>query len=109
VLLEALTYCATLVMFSYVLVASGRLQHEMLLLACIPPVFLALIVGFTMSIYAWDSFGWPPVVVALALPAPAAWMLARRYTPRDLLISIYLAWTVGMVFALLAFRFPDRP
>jgi hypothetical protein len=46
-------------------------------------------------------------VVAPVLPLPAAWLLSRRYSPRDLVISIYLAWAVGMVCALVAFSFPD--
>jgi hypothetical protein len=106
-MLEGLTYFVTLVLFGFVIVAAARMQHDMLLLACIPPVFVALITGFTMAIYAGDTFGLPLVVVALLLPAPVAWQLARRYSARDLLISIYLAWAAGMVCALFAFSFPD--
>ena len=106
-MLEGLTYFATLVLFGFVIVAAARMQHDMMLLACIPPVFVALVVGFSMAVYAWEAFGVPLVAVALVLPCPAAWRLARRYSARDLLISIYLAWAVGMVFALVAFGFPD--
>jgi hypothetical protein len=104
---EGLTYFVTLVLFSFVVIATARMKHDMMLLACIPPVFVALISGFTMAIYAGDTFGLLLVVVALLLPAPAAWQLAKRYSPRDLLISIYLAWAAGMIFALMAFAFPD--
>jgi hypothetical protein len=106
-MLEALTYFVTLVLFGFVIVGAARMRHEMLLLACIPPVFVALVVGFTMAIYARDSFGLPLVAVALVLPWPAAWHLAKRFSARDLLISIYLAWAAGMVCALAAFAFPD--
>ena len=105
---EALAYLLTLALFSFVIVASARMRHEMLLLACIPPVFVASIVGFIMALYAGDVFGAAPTGAALVLGAPPGWWLARRFKPRDLLIAIYLAWAVALVVALIAFGFPDR-
>ena len=105
---EALVYLPTLALFSLVTVASGLMRHEMLMLACIPPVFVALIVGFVMAIYASDAFGLLPTGAALAVGAPPGWWLARRLQPRGLLIAIYLAWAVALVLALVAFGFPDR-
>ncbi len=105
---EALAYLLTLALFSFVIVGSARMRHEMLLLACIPAVFVALIVGFVMALYAGDTFGAAPTGVALILGGPPAWWLARRFKPRDLLIAIYLAWAVALVVALIAFGFPDR-
>jgi hypothetical protein len=46
-------------------------------------------------------------VGALVVPLPVAWRLGRIFTTRDLMIAIYLAWALGMVCALVAFRFPD--
>ncbi len=106
-LAEPAVYLATLLLFSFVVQAAARMQHDMLLLACIPPVFVALIMGFVMGIYAGESFGVVPVLVALALPWPLARLLGRRWTARDLLIAIYLAWAAGMVCALVGFGFPD--
>jgi hypothetical protein len=105
---EAVAYLLTLALFSFVVIASARMRHEMLLLACIPPVFVACIVGFVMALYASDTFGAAPTGVALALGAPPGWWLARRVQPRDLLIAIYLAWALALVVALIAFAFPDR-
>jgi hypothetical protein len=105
---EALAYLPTLALFGFVLVASALMRHEMLILACIPPVFIAMIVGFVMAIYAGDTFGWLPTGSALALGAPPGWWLARRLRSRDLLIAIYLAWAVALVLALIAFGFPDH-
>jgi hypothetical protein len=105
---EALAYLLTLALFSFVIVASARMRHEMLLLACIPPVFVALIVGFVMALYAGDTFGVGPTSAALAVGVPPGWWLARRFTSRDLLIAIYLAWAVALIVALVAFAFPDR-
>lgn len=105
---EALVYLPTLALFSFVIFASARMRHEMLLLACIPPVFVALIMGFVMTLYAADTFGSIATGVAVALGIPPAWMIARRVTSRDLLIAIYLAWAVALVLALVAFSFPDH-
>lgn len=105
---EVLAYLPTLTLFSFVIVASAMMRHEMLILACIPPVFVAMIVGFVMTIYAGDTFGWPTSATALAIGVPPGWWLARRLRSRDLLIAIYLAWTIALVLALVAFSFPDR-
>jgi hypothetical protein len=105
---EALAYLPTLALFSFVVVASGLMRHEMLILACIPPVFVAMIMGFVMAIYAGDTFGLLPTGSALVLGAPPGWLAARRLRPRDLLIAIYLAWAAALVLALVAFGFPDQ-
>jgi hypothetical protein len=107
-LAEALAYLLTLALFGFVIVASARMRHELLLLACIPPVFVALIVGFIMALYASDTFGMAPTLATLALGAIPGWWLARRFNPRDLLLAIYLAWAAALVVALIAFSFPDR-
>jgi hypothetical protein len=107
-LAEALAYLLTLALFGFVIVASARMRHDMLLLACIPPVFVALVVGFIMALYASDAFGMTPTGGALALGALPGWWLARRFNPRDLLLAIYLAWAAALVVALAAFSFPDR-
>ncbi|HEX4369044.1 MAG TPA: hypothetical protein VH023_19560 [Rhodopila sp.] len=105
---EALAYLPTLTLFGFVIIASAMMRHEMLILACIPPVFIAMIVGFVMAIYAGDTFGWPAAGAALAIGTPFGWWLARRLRSRDLLIAIYLAWSVALVLALVAFSFPDH-
>ena len=105
---EALAYLPTLALFGFVIVASALMRHEMLILACIPPVFVAMIVGFVMVIYAGDTFGLFPAAAALLIGAPPGWWLARQWKPRDLLIAIYLAWAVSLVLALIAFAFPDH-
>jgi hypothetical protein len=107
-LAEALAYLSTLALFSFVIVASGRMRHEMLILACIPPVFVALIVGFFMALYASDTFGMAPTGAALAVGGLPGSLLARRFNSRDWLVAIYLVWAVALAVALTAFSFPDR-
>ena len=105
---EALVYLATLALFSFVLLGSALIRHDMLLLASIPPVFVAMITGFVMALYAENRFGWPTTGAALLLGLPVAWWCSRRLSDRDLLIGVYLAWAVAMVLALVAFGFPDQ-
>jgi hypothetical protein len=106
-MLEGVTYFFSIAMFAFVISGTVYVRDETLILVCIPPMFVALVVGFVMWIYAMETFGLPMALAALAAPLPAAWFLGRRYTLRDLLIVIYLAWALGMVAALIAFRFPD--
>jgi hypothetical protein len=106
---EALAYLSTLGLFSFVVIGAALIRHEMLILVSIPPVFVALITGFIMAIYAWDNFGLLPVAAALILPLPPALWFGRRWSSRDMLIAMYLAWASGMILAVIAFSFPDRP
>jgi predicted PurR-regulated permease PerM len=85
------------------------MKHDMVVLACFPPVFVAMIMGFTMAVYAANAFGTPATGAAIAAAIPPGWWLARRLSPRELLIAIYLAWSVSLVLAFLALGFPDRP
>lgn len=105
---EPITYFTALVLFSFVIFATARVRHETLILACIPPMVVAVTVGFVMLIYAGDTFGWLAMIPALVLPLPVAWRLGPVCSTRDLLIAIYLAWALGMVVALVAFSFPDH-
>jgi len=106
-MLEEASYGVTLVLFSFVIFATVWVKHDMLLLTCIPPAFVAIVVGFVMWIYTYETFGLAEAVVGVLVPLPAAWKLSRWYSARDLVISIYLAWALGMVCALYAFSFPD--
>ena len=106
-LLEGATYFVTLALFAFVIFGTVYVRHETLILACIPPFFVAAIVGFIMWIYAFETFGLAEGLVAIAVPFPVARHLGQRFTVRDMLIVIYLAWALGMVCALFAFSFPD--
>lgn len=94
-------------LFWLVVLATARMRHDVLLVFCIPAVFVAIILGFSMGIYAWDRFGTAAAMVSPLLAWFGARTLARRYTERDLLIAIYLVWVFGLVAALLAIGFPD--
>lgn len=105
-MLKGAAYGMTVAMFSFVLYATVRVKDDILILACIPPAFVAAITGFVMWLYTFKAFGPVEALLAVLLPLPVAWALSRRYSARDLVISIYLAWTVGLVCALVAFKLP---
>ncbi len=106
---EGPIYFITVALFWLVLLSAARMQHDVFLVLCIPPVFFAVVLGFSMGIYAWDVFGLTQALVAPVAAWFGAGVLARRYVARDFLIAIYLVWAIGMVFALLAVSFPDGP
>lgn len=106
---ESLTYGVAISLFAFVVCAAGFVRHEMAILACIPPVFVALIAGFAMWGHLFGLAGISAGIVALLPGYPAARHLGRRFGTRDMLIAIYLAWTVGMVVARIGFSFPDVP
>ena len=83
------------------------MRQDLLLIACIPPEFVAIVMGFSLGIYAWDSFGTLQSAASPVLAWFGAREFGRRYQPRDLLVAIYLIWAVGLVFALMAVNFPD--
>ena len=106
-MLEGPVYFVTVTLFWLVVLATARMQHDVLLVFCIPAVFVAIVLGFAMGLYAWDRFGTLQALVSPVLAWFGARALARRYTERDLLTAIYLVWVVGLVAALLAIGFPD--
>jgi positive regulator of sigma E activity len=105
--LEGPIYFITVALFWMVLLATARMRHDLMLVFCIPPVFVAIVMGFSMGVYAWDSFGTVQALVCPVLAWFGARELARRYEARDFLIAIYLVWAVGLVFASIAIGFPD--
>jgi hypothetical protein len=105
---EAAAYFVTIALFSFVILGSALMQHDMLLLACIPPVFVAAIMGFVMALYAGDSFGWLPTIASALIGCIPAWYVSRRFKSRDLLLFIYLGWAIALILALISFGFPDR-
>jgi hypothetical protein len=46
---EAVDYAIAIALFGFVICASGFVRHETLILACIPPMFVATISGFAMG------------------------------------------------------------
>lgn len=105
--LEGPVYFVTVTLFWLVILAAGRMRHDLFLVFCIPAVFVAVVMGFAMGLYAWDTFGSAQALASPVLAWFGARELARRYGSRDLLIAIHFIWAVGLVTALIATGFPD--
>ncbi len=106
-MLEALIYGAALAGFGFVIMATARMPHDMMVVACMPAVFLAIIMGFIMAIYAGDTFGVAMPIGASVAGAAVGWRQARRFNPRDVLVMIYLIWAAALVLAAIGVRMPD--
>jgi hypothetical protein len=106
---EPLIYGLAVALFGIVVCTAAFVRHEMLVLACIPPVFVAFIMGFTMWVHLLGLAGLGGGIAALLPGYPTARILARRFDTRDLLIAVYLAWVGGMAVALVGVSFPDPP
>jgi hypothetical protein len=104
---EAADYAIAIALFGFVICASGFVRHETLILACIPPMFVATISGFAMWVHLYGLIGAGPALVPLLPGYPVARYLGRRLTIRDQLLLIYVAWLLGMIVALAGFSFPD--
>jgi hypothetical protein len=106
--LEAVVYSGALAGFGFVVMGAALMRHEMLLLACVPAVFVALVTGFVQALYVEDVFGGALAVGALAGGVVPGWLVGRRLGSRDLLLVIYLVWAVALVLSGIGFGFPDR-
>jgi hypothetical protein len=78
----------------------------MWLVAGIFPVFLAMILGYMMWVYAWSEFGLPVSIGSLVVPIVAA-VSVRRVSTRNLFFAICAATALGLICARLAFLAAD--
>ena len=104
---EALVYGVAIALFVFVVCATALVRQEMAIVACIPPVFVAFVAGFSMWVHLYGLAGLGGSILPLLPGYPAARLVARKVSARDLIIAIYAAWAVGMVVALVGFSFPD--
>jgi hypothetical protein len=104
-MLAELLYFLSIALFAFAVLAATQVPDSNWLIASIFPVFVALILGFTMSVYAWSEFGVPLGAGSLIVPLAAIVLMRRSLSARNLFIAICAAVTVGLVcarFAILA-------
>ena len=85
-MLAELLYFVSIALFGFVILGAVQLPNDMWLVAGIFPVFIAMILGFMMWVYAWSEFGLPVSVGSLVVPIAAA-VPARRMCPRAICSS----------------------
>jgi hypothetical protein len=105
-LAEAL-YFLSIALFAFATLAATQVPESNWLIASIFPVFIAMILGFVMSVFAWSEFG--PVLGASTLIVPLGVMVAVRksFSARNLFIAICAAVGIGLVCARFAFLAAD--
>jgi len=90
-----------------VILGAAQLPNDMWLVAGIFPVFIAMIVGFMMWVYAWSEFSLAVSLGSLVVPIVAAVPARRLLSTRDLFIAICVTVVLGLICARLAFLAAD--
>jgi hypothetical protein len=105
-MLAELLYFVSIALFGFVILSATRLPNDMWLVASIFPVFIAMIVGFMMWVYAWSEFS--PAVSIGSLVVPIAGVVtARRLSTRNMFIAICVTVVLGLICARFAFLAAD--
>jgi hypothetical protein len=102
-----LLYFVAIALFGFVILGAAQLPNDMWLVVAIFPVFVAMIVGFVMWIYAWSEFGLPVSIGALLAPLVAIVPARRRLSTRDMFIAICATVVLGLICARFAFIAAD--
>jgi hypothetical protein len=106
-MLAAVLYFASIALFGFVVLGAAQLPNDMWLVAAIFPVFIALILGFVMWVYAWSEFDLAVSIGSLVAPIAAALVVRHRLSTRDLFFAICGTAVVGLVCARFAFLAAD--
>ena len=73
-MLAELLYFVSIALFGFVILGAVQLPNDMWLVAGIFPVFIAMILGYMMWVYAWSEFGLPVSIGSLANTNSACWL-----------------------------------
>ncbi len=106
-MLAELLYFVSIALFGFVILGAAQLPSGTGLVIAIFPVFISMIVGFVMWVYAWSEFGPVVSVGSLVVPIAAAILARRVLSTRDLFIAVWTTVVVGLVCARLAFLAAD--
>jgi hypothetical protein len=106
-MLAELLYFVAIALFGFGILGAAQLPNDMWLVAGIFPVFIAMIVGFMMWVYAWSEFSLAVSIGSLVLPVAAALLTRRLLSTRDLFIAICVTVVLGLICARFAFLAAD--
>lgn len=106
-MLAQLLYFLSIALFAFAVLAATQVPESNWLIAAIFPVFIALILGFIMSVYAWSEYGPALGVGSLIVPLIAIMLIRRSLSVRDMFIALCAAVFVGLICARLAFLAAD--
>jgi hypothetical protein len=100
-------YFVSIALFGFGILCAAQLPNSVWLVIAIFPVFIAMIVGFVMWVYAWSEFSLMVSVGSLALAVAAALPARRLLSTRDLFIAVCATVVLGLIFARFAFVAAD--
>jgi hypothetical protein len=106
-MLAEVLYFVSIALFGFVVLGAAQLPNSVWLVISIFPVFIAMILGFVMWIYAWSEFGLAMSVGALIVPIVVAVAVRHLLSTRDLFIVICGTVVVALICARLAFMAAD--
>jgi hypothetical protein len=107
-MLPEVLYFASIALFAFATLAAAQVPDSNWLVACIFPVFIALILGFVMWVYAWSEFDLSVSIGSLVAPIVAVVLVRRSsVSTRNLFIAICAAVVVGLICARFAFLAAD--
>ena len=106
-MLAELLYFVSIALFGFVILGAAQLPNDLWLVAGIFPVFIAMIVGFMMWVYAWSEFGLAVSIGSLVVAIVAAVPVRRLLSTRNLFIAICATVVLGLICARFAFLAAD--
>lgn len=106
-MLAATLYFIAIASFAFAVLAATQVPESNWLIAAIFPVFIALIMGFVMSVYAWSEYGVPMGVGTLIVPVAAILLVRKSLSIRNMFIALCAAVVLGLIVARLAFLAAD--
>lgn len=105
-MLADLLYFVAIALFGCSVAGAARLPNDIWLVLALFPVFIALILGLVMWLFAFGQLDLWVCIGALVVPV-AAYLVMHRYSPRDLFIAICAAVLLGLICARFAFLAAD--
>ena len=102
-----LLYFVSIALFGFVILCAAQLPDSVWLVMAIFPVFIAMILGFVMWVYAWSEFSLVVSLGALLVPIVAALSVRRVLSTRNLFIAICATVVLGLICARCAFIAAD--
>ena len=106
-MMAPLLYFLSIALFGFVVLGASQIPNGIWLVACIFPVFLAMILGFVMWVFAWSEYSLVVSLGSLIVPIVGIVAVRRRLSTERLFAAICVAVVVGLVFARFAFMAAD--
>ena len=105
-MLTEILYFIAIALLGCAVAGAARLPNDIWLVLAIFPVFIALILGFVMWLFAFGQLGLWVSIGALIVPI-GGYFAMRRFSPRGIFIIICSVTVVGLICARFAFLAAD--